>query len=495
MMNRMGTGGDGTGQGMGAHSDRLHAGPMQAPPVPANEAFRLEALRGLCILDTPDETRFDRVTRSVARLFRVPMALVSLVDESRQWFKSRQGLEPRETPRDISFCGWAILGDGPFVVEDALADPRFADNPLVTGPPFIRFYAGAPLHGPGRAKIGTLCILDREPRAFPAGEVTALEEIAAWAEGEINAVLLEGALAEQEGLRRRLAAAEARFKALADLSPDIVSRHDLAGRFTFASAALARVLGLEPAQILGRPASDLAGPEDRAALQGFLEALARGSGPGPVKVRVPHAQGGTVWLELRGSKVDAPEGGEVLLSARDITDLKALETYLDQETTRDALTGLHNKRYIMERLEPALRSARRYGHPLSFCLCDLDGLKAVTRDHGASHGDEVLKSFAAIARAEIRSEDLAARLGSDEFAFLFPFIPPADAAACLERIRARLREKAYLGRDDQPFGMTATFGVVGLGPGQATAEDLFEAADAALFHAKSLGPDRVHVEG
>ena len=468
---------------------------MQAPPLPADEAFRLEALRGLCILDTPDEARFDRITRSVARLFRVPMALVSLVDESRQWFKSRLGLEPRETPRDISFCGWAILGEGAFVVEDAREDPRFADNPLVTGPPFIRFYAGAPLHGPGRAKIGTLCILDREPRSFPDAEVTALEEISAWAEQEINAVLLSGAQEEHERLRHQLATAEARFQALADLSPDIVSRHDLAGRFTFASAALPRVLGLDRAQVLGRPASDLAGPEDQAALRGFLAALAEGRASGPVKVRVPHAQGGAVWLELRGSKVDGPDGGEVLLSARDITDLQALETYLAQETTRDALTGLYNKRYLMERLDPALRSARRYGHPLSFCLCDLDGLKAVTRDHGPSHGDEARKSFAAIARAEIRSEDLAARFGGDEFAFLFPFIPPADAAACLERIRARLREKTYLGRDDQPFGLTATFGVVGLGPGMATAEDLFEAADAALFHAKSLGPDRVHVEG
>ncbi|MFN8011328.1 MAG: sensor domain-containing diguanylate cyclase [Holophagaceae bacterium] len=468
---------------------------MQAPPLPADEAFRLEALRSLCVLDTPDEARFDRVTRSVARLFRVPMALVSLVDESRQWFKSRQGLEPRETPRDISFCGWAILGEGPFVVEDAREDPRFADNPLVTGPPFIRFYAGAPLHGPGRAKIGTLCILDHAPRAFPAGEVTALEEIAAWAEGEINAVLLEGARAEQEDLRRRLAAAEARFRVLADLSPDIVSRLDAGGRFTFASAALARVLGLEPDRVLGHPAEDLADPGDRPALRGFLEGLAQGGVLGPVKVRVPHAQGGAVWLELRGVKVEGPGGGEVLLSARDITDLQALETYLAQETTRDALTGLHNKRYFMERLEPALRSARRYGHPLSLCLCDLDGVKAIARDHGASHGDEVLKSFAAIARAEIRSEDLAARFGSDEFAFLFPFIPPADAAACLERIRARLREKTYLGKDDQPFGVTATFGVAGLGSAHATAEDLFEAADAALFHAKSLGPDRVHVEG
>lgn len=297
-----------------------------------------------------------------------------------------------------------------------------------------------------------------------------------------------------EDLPRRLADAEARFQDLADLIPDLVSRHDLQGRFRFASAAFARILGLEPAGLAGRPLASLAVAEDQGALEAFVAGLAAGEGPAPVKVRAPHPQGGTVWLEFRGARTRGAEP-EVLLSARDVTDLMALETYLAQETTRDALTGLHNKRYLLERLDPALRSARRYGHPLSFCLCDLDGLKAAVRDHGTSHGDEVLKSFAAIARKELRSEDLAARFGSDEFAFLFPFSPAADAVACLERIRARLREKTYLGRDDQPFRITATFGVVGLGPGHATAEDLFEAADAALFHAKGLGPDRVHAEG
>lgn len=306
-----------------------------------------------------------------------------------------------------------------------------------------------------------------------------------------------GEASQVEALQRRLAAAEARFQVLTDLSPDIVSRHDLEGRFLFASSALARVLGIDPSRMAGRGLGDLVDPGDQAALRAFFDALAGGGRPAPVKVRAPHAQGGTAWLEIRGTRVHGPAGaeGEVLLSARDITDLQALETYLAQETTRDALTGLHNKRYLMERLEPALRSARRYGHPLSFCLCDLDGLKAVTRDHGPAHGDEALKSFAALARKELRSEDLAARFGGDEFAFLFPFSPASDAAACLDRVRTRLREKAFLGKDDQPFSLTATFGVVVLQPDHASAEDLFEAADAALFHAKSLGPDRVHVEG
>ena len=122
---------------------------MLIPAQPPDEALRLQALRGLALLDTEAEERFDRITRTAVRLFGVPTALVSLVDDCRQWFKSKQGLGVTETSRDISFCGHAILGTVALVVPDALADPRFADNPLVTGPPHIRFYAGFPLGGPG----------------------------------------------------------------------------------------------------------------------------------------------------------------------------------------------------------------------------------------------------------------------------------------------------------------------------------------------------------
>ena len=122
---------------------------MQTPATPDNEHLRLDALRRITILDTSAEERFDRITRMARNMFDVPISLVSLVDKDRQWFKSCCGLPVLETPRDISFCGHAILGDGLFVVEDATRDLRFADNPLVTGDPHIRFYAGAPLSAPG----------------------------------------------------------------------------------------------------------------------------------------------------------------------------------------------------------------------------------------------------------------------------------------------------------------------------------------------------------
>lgn len=161
---------------------------MQTPVVPENERQRLDALRRLAVLDTPAEERFDRITRMARNMFDVPIALVSLVDENRQWFKSCCGLPVLETSRDISFCGHAILGETLFVVEDASQDPRFADNPLVTGEPHIRFYAGHPLEVGNGLKLGTLCIIDRKPRIFGQREKALLSDLASMVESELQAI-------------------------------------------------------------------------------------------------------------------------------------------------------------------------------------------------------------------------------------------------------------------------------------------------------------------
>jgi GAF domain-containing protein len=147
---------------------------MQAPALPDNEAERLAALYALLILDTPPEQRFDKIVDFAAREFDVPIALISLIDRERQWFKASIGLDVCETGRDISFCGHAILARDIMVVPDALEDPRFADNPLVTGEPGIRFYAGAPLVLPSGAALGTLCLIDRRPRTLDAMELGIL---------------------------------------------------------------------------------------------------------------------------------------------------------------------------------------------------------------------------------------------------------------------------------------------------------------------------------
>ncbi len=159
---------------------------MKIPEKPVDESARLQALHRLNLLDTADEERFDRITRQAQYEFQVPIALVSLVDKERQWFKSRRGLDATETPRNVSFCGHAIHGDGPLVVEDALEDLRFADNPLVVNDPKIRFYAGCPIRSPDGYRVGTLCLIDSVPRRFDNDQRRELSLLAQQVELELR---------------------------------------------------------------------------------------------------------------------------------------------------------------------------------------------------------------------------------------------------------------------------------------------------------------------
>lgn len=158
---------------------------MSAAPLPANEAQRLEALQRCGLLDGPPEERFDRLTRLDRPLFNVPIALVSLVDANRQWFKSCIGLDVAETPRALAFCAHAIFQEDVLVIRDAADDPRFADNPLVTGEPYIRFYAGRPLKDVDGYPLGTLCLIDQRPRDLDADDLAALDDLAQMAESEL----------------------------------------------------------------------------------------------------------------------------------------------------------------------------------------------------------------------------------------------------------------------------------------------------------------------
>lgn len=153
----------------------------------SDEDRRIEALYGLDLLDSLPEARFDRITRLACAVAKVPIALISFVDRDRQWFKSRRGFEPTETPREISFCTHTILHEASLVVPDTREDPRFAENPLVVGSPHCRFYAGHPIHAPGGIRVGTLCVLDIQPRNLSAQDLCALEDLAALVDAELLA--------------------------------------------------------------------------------------------------------------------------------------------------------------------------------------------------------------------------------------------------------------------------------------------------------------------
>jgi PAS domain S-box-containing protein len=229
---------------------------MKKAPLAVNEEQRLAALRALNILDTPPEERFDRITRLARKLFDVPIALITLVDAERQWFKSCQGLRVRETPRDISFCGHAILSQEGLVVPDTLLDERFADNPLVLGETSIRFYAGQPLRAPDGSQVGVLCIEDRRPHSWRAEDRDLLRDLAHLVEDQLN--LIEISDLQRETQERTRAEEELKHEryllhALMDTLPEGIYFKDTAGRFLRVNKALANACGLnDPAQAVGK---------------------------------------------------------------------------------------------------------------------------------------------------------------------------------------------------------------------------------------------------
>src|SRR3972149_3929633 len=158
----------------------------QKASIPPDEKVRLDSLKKLRILDTPYEERFDRITRLALHLFKVPISTVTLVDSHREWFKSCQGLSTREGKRAISFCGHALLASDIFIVPDTKKDPRFAKNPMVTGKPYLRFYAAVPLKSADGQRVGVFCIKDYKPRKLNTQKIMLLKTLAAWAELELN---------------------------------------------------------------------------------------------------------------------------------------------------------------------------------------------------------------------------------------------------------------------------------------------------------------------
>ena len=288
-----------------------------------DEASRLLCLQSLAIMDSEPEEIFDQITRLAADLCGAPIALISLVNSHRQWFKSHVGLPGvRETPREAAFCSHAILSDALMEVPDALLDPRFANNPLVTGAPDIRFYAGAPLGMAHGERVGTLCVIDREPRQLTSLQRTALKGLAGLA---VTALLeREQRLAAAD----KLAATETNYRLIVEGQTELVSMADAEGTLSFVNAAYAQFFGLQAEDMIGRPLIDFVEQEDRSAVLRHLQrVLDTGLVAGDVN-RMVSADGQERWVAWTNRCIPSDSGGRpvaVHSVGRDITAQKAAE--------------------------------------------------------------------------------------------------------------------------------------------------------------------------
>ncbi len=238
---------------------------MPVAPLPPDEAERLRSLLTLGILDTEDEEEFDALVKAAALVCGAPISLISLVDAKRQWFKAGVGLGGvRETPRDLAFCAYTILEDDLLEVPDARLDVRFSDNALVTSAPGIRFYAGMPIRLSDGARVGTLCVIDREPRQLSADQREILGHLAVAAAGA-----LEGRRSRrlEQQLVLSLKDREARFCRLYESTPTMLQSVDKPGHLLSVSDHWLLKLGYSRDEVLGRVWVDFLTPESRVRVR------------------------------------------------------------------------------------------------------------------------------------------------------------------------------------------------------------------------------------
>lgn len=457
---------------------------MPDNPRPRNEAERVKRLRDYGVLDTLAEESFDRITRLAAELLGTPITLISFVDEDRQWFKSRIGLEVSETPREHSFCAHAICQDEVMVVDDAMLDERFSNNPLVTGDPRIRFYAGAPLRSPDGHKLGTLCALDTKPRTLDARERGLLVDLAA--------IIIDQM--EMCTLAERARRAEERLTDAVESLPDGFVLYDAEDRLVlcnqryreiYADSADLLLPGAQFADIIRAGVArgqypEAVGNEAAWCRQRILEHLNPGD---PIEQELP----GDRWLRIQERRTR--EGG--LVGYRlDITKLKRQGRELTNLAWTDSLTGALNRHRFMELAETEIARSVRHSTKLSMLLLDADHFKAVNDKFGHAAGDEVLVELVARWKNCLRGEDTLGRVGGEEFCILLPEISVQCATVVAERLRKSV-DDLPISFGGQLLRLSVSIGMTQLLGANDTITAMLERADRGLYAAKDAGRNRL----
>ncbi|OAZ91516.1 diguanylate cyclase domain-containing protein [Halomonas sp. G11] len=460
---------------------------MNYPILPDEEA-RLAALYELALLDTPEEPAFDRVTRLVTQLLNVPTSTVTLIDAKRQWIKSRVGTELLETSRSVAFCAHTIAESAPLIVEDTRKDPRFADNPLVTVPGGVRFYAGIPLRTSKGLALGSLCAVDTRPRRLSAAELNALKDLGSIVTDEIH--LRERFLFEKQ----RREASQSSLEALHLDLENQIERRTRELNLVIESAYDAYI-SIDDNDIVldwNRAATTMFGWTRREALARpiqqliFPDGVPEGDQQMPVTYYAARRDGSSLPVEVRIKSLDIEGRNQRSLFLHDVTERIQLERLRDLEAREDALTQLPNRRALDERLPEAMARTRRQQTALAVLFMDLDGFKAVNDLHGHAAGDELLREIAKRLGAAVRETDYVARWAGDEFVVLLENIALDAAERLARQLVDTLEQPVQL--QAAKVHISASIGVALYKPDVSeTALELLKRADVAMYNAKHAG--------
>lgn len=360
---------------------------------PDNEASRLEALKDIEILDTPAERQLDDLTRLAAMICQTPMALISLVDDHRQWFKSKIGLDACETDRDIAFCARAIQENEIFIVPDARRDARFKNNPLVTGAPHIRFYAGAPLVTDDGYALGTLCVLDQRPRRLNAKQKEAL---AALARQVVAQMTLRRQTASIAGANALLKQSEENYRIVAETASDVIITVDESAAILFVNPAAKKVLGYEPQELIGKNLAIIIPERFRAAhtagMNRYMQTNKRGIPWSGVELPAVRCDGREIQVEISFGESREKDRRIFTAVIRDITDRKNTEAELRRSEEYRNLFRLANDAILI--FDPAdetiLDANERACEIYGFCREEFLGKSIKAISQSGARGEQAL---------------------------------------------------------------------------------------------------------
>ncbi|MHB8635944.1 MAG: sensor domain-containing diguanylate cyclase [Fimbriimonadaceae bacterium] len=494
-----------------------------AAPTTISEHKRRQVLQKLRILDTAEEQTFQDAAILAARTCGVSMALINLIDCDRQWIKAKFGFDDEATAVDLPFCAHAIRQRGPLVVEDASKDARFAASEVVKGPFHLRFYAGVPIYADGIA-VGTLCLLDKKPRAFSSENAWALSALAQQVSALLEFRLLEESVksdkcelklaieeaSEKENLLRYSAE---RFESLFASLPVACMTLDTDGKVMEWNAMSETVYGFTAAEALFKNVINLVVPKAMRAKarRRFAQTIRSGGHYPTAEWQVVRKDGIPLWVLTTGFPLHGPTGAlvGVISTNVDITARKQAEALLLESNSliegqrlelemansrletlafTDGLTGLHNHRAFQDSLHQSFVVAKRYHQNLSVILLDVDNFKMYNDAFGHLQGDVVLKQVAGIIKGSARDSDFVGRYGGEEFAVVLPNTDAKGAAEVAERIRRAIAEAEWPNRP-----VTASLGVASLTLTTPDTADIIRRSDEALYESKASGRNCVSV--
>lgn len=495
---------------------------MKKPQIPDNEQERLQALISLDILDTDSEPAYDAITELAKVFFQVPIVAISLVESERQWFKSMQGLDVCETSREVSFCGHTILQEKVFVVENALTDDRFCDNPLVANEPNIRFYAGYPIKSPSGFNIGSLCIIDQEPRKFTAEKLNYLKKFVTIIEKElfekrksigylneiakiqrmhisnvtpqdlfnyiltfllnhtsseygfIGAVLKDeetGAPYLKTYAISNIAWDDATRAFYKENAPEGMEFRNLKSLFGYTLKTGERIISNSPQ--LDPRSGGL--PDGHPDLNCYLGMPIYGKDGFIAMYGLANRKGG-----YNDSVVDTLNAiTQIMTSIIESTRGKAI---IENMARRDALTGAYNRTYLREYVTNRI-SQQDVENKCAIIMIDFDNFKKVNDYYGHPVGDSLLKLFIKRINALVKGKAIVARIGGDEFIIFLEGFSNTSAASDLANQIIELSKHPYE-INGHNIVCTVSVGIAFYPDSGRTYEELAKRVDLALYKAK-----------